>query len=58
MCRLTLCYVKIYPTAQNSRDDFKKNIAFSERNKLFVGDFRANLDEKNTDMVQFTKRWN
>ena len=46
MCRLTLCYVKIYPTAQNTRDDFKKNIAFSERNKLFVGDFRANLDEK------------
>ena len=27
-------------------------------NKLFSGDFRANLDEKNADMVQFTKRWN
>ena len=27
-------------------------------NKLFAADFRANLDETNTDMVQFTKRWN
>ena len=34
-----------------------KNIAFPEGNKLFVGDFRANLDEKKADMVQFTKRW-
>ena len=58
MYRLTLYYAKIYPTAQNTRDYFKKNIAFSERNKLFVGDLEANLDEKNTDMVQFTKRWN
>ena len=36
----------------------KNNIAFAEGNKLFAGDFRANLDEKNIDMVQFTKRWN
>ena len=36
----------------------KKNMAFSEGNKLFAGDFRANLDEPNADMVQFTKRWN
>ena len=27
-------------------------------NKLFAGDFRANLDETNADMVQFIKRWN
>ena len=27
-------------------------------NKLFAGDLRANLDETNPDMVQFTKRWN
>ena len=27
-------------------------------NKLFAGDFRANPDETNADMVQFTKRWN
>ena len=27
-------------------------------NKLFAADFCANLDETNTDMVQFTKRWN
>ena len=27
-------------------------------NKLLAGDFRANLDETNADMVQFTKRWN
>ena len=31
---------------------------FPEGNKLFAGDFRANLDETNADMVQFTKRWN
>ena len=35
-----------------------KNMAFPERNKLFAGDFRANLDGTNADMVQFTKRWN
>ena len=33
-----------------------KNMAFPERNKLFAGDFRANLDGTNADMVQFTKR--
>ena len=33
-------------------------MAFSEENKLFAGDFRANLDETNIDMAQFTKRWN
>ena len=30
-------------------------MAFSEGNKLFASDFRANLDETNADMVQFTK---
>ena len=33
-------------------------MVFSERNQLFAGDFRANLDEKNADLIQFTKRWN
>ena len=27
------------PRAQNTGDDFKKNIAFPEGNKLFAGDF-------------------
>ena len=36
----------------------KKNMALPEGNKLFAGDFRANVDETNADMVQFTKRWN
>ena len=36
----------------------KKSWLSLEGNKLFAGDFRANLDEKNADMVQFTKRWN
>ena len=44
--------------AENTRDDFNKNIAFPEVNKLFAGDFCANLEETNADMVQFTKRWN
>ena len=44
--------------AQNIRDDFKNNIAFPEGNELFTGDFRANLDETNADMIQFTKRCN
>ena len=35
----------------------KKDTAFPEGNKLFVGDL-VNLDETNADMVQFTKRWN
>ena len=33
-------------------------MAFLEGNKLFGGDFRANVDERNADLVQFTKRWN
>ena len=51
-----LCYVEIYRAAQNTGDHFKKNMAFPEGNKLFAGNFRANLDETNADMVQFTKR--
>ena len=35
-----------------------KKMAFPVENKLFPVDFRANLDETNADMVQFTKRWN
>ena len=35
-----------------------KNMAFPKGNKLFAGDFRANMYETNADMVQFTKRWN
>ena len=35
----------------------KKNMAFPEGNKLLAGYFRANLDETNADMVQFTKGW-
>ena len=35
-----------------------KNMAFPEGNKLFVSDLRANLDETNAGMVQFTKKWN
>ena len=27
-----------------------------KENKRFAGDFRANLDETNADMVKFTKR--
>ena len=33
-------------------------MVFSEGNQLFAGNFLANLDETNADMVQFTKRWN
>ena len=31
-----------------------KNMAFSEGNQLFTGDFRANPDKASADMVQFT----
>ena len=33
-------------------------MVFPKGNKLFVGDFRANMDETNADIVQFTQRWN
>ena len=36
----------------------QENIAFPKGNQLFAGDFCANLDETDADMVQFTKRWN
>ena len=55
---MSMLYAEIYRAAQNTGDHFKKNMAFSEGNKLFAGDFRANLDETNADMVQFTKRCN
>ena len=32
-------------------DISKKNVTFPKRNKLFAGDFHANLDETNADMV-------
>ena len=41
--------------AQNFRDHFRKSMAFLEGNKLFAGDFRANLDETNIDMVQLQR---
>ena len=33
-------------------------MTFPEENNLFTGEIRANLDETNGDIVQFTKRWN
>ena len=42
----------------NTGDHCKNYMAFSEGNQLFAGDVRANLDETNADMVQFTKKWN
>ena len=36
----------------------QKKHSFPKGNKLFLGDFCANLDETNPNMVQFTKRWN
>ena len=33
-------------------------MAFPEGNKLFAGNFCANLDETNADMIQITKGWN
>ena len=44
------------PSGPKHRESLKKNMALPEGNKLFAGDFRANLDETNADMVQFTKR--
>ena len=46
----TFCFVEINRAVQNTRNHF--------RNKQFAGDFRANLDEISTDIVQFTTRRN
>ena len=46
------------PSGPKNRGHFKKNLPFPEENMLFAGDFRANLDETNADMVQFTNTWN
>ena len=37
------------------QESLQKIKAFPEGNKLFAGDFRANLDETSADMVQFIK---
>ena len=50
-------YAEIYRAAQNIGDHFKKNMAFLEGNNQFAGDFCANMDETNADIVQFTKIW-
>ena len=34
----------------------EKNMAFPEENKLFADDLRANLNETNAGMVQFTNK--
>ena len=46
------------PSGPKHRGSLRKNTAYSEGKNLFVWNFRANLDETNADMVQFTKRWN
>ena len=50
--------LKFTDRPKTPRITFKKNIAFSEGNQLFAGDFRDNLDETNVNMVRFTKRLN
>ena len=45
-------------SGQKNWGSYQKNMAFPGGNKLFAGDLRANLDETNVDMVQFTRRWN
>ena len=49
--------LKLTDRPKTTGDHFKKNMAFCEGNKLLAGDFRANLDETNAEMVQFTKKW-
>ena len=45
------------PSGPNYQGSLQKNMAISEVNQPFVGDFCANLNETNADMVQFTMRW-
>ena len=40
------------------RGSLLKNMALSEGNRLFAGDFHAFLDEINAGMLQFTHKWN
>ena len=51
-------YVMLKFTERPKTPEITSKKTFPEGNKLFAGDFRANLDETNADMVQFTKRWN
>ena len=44
------------PSGPKHWGSVRKNIVFPKGNKLFAGDLRANLDETNAGMVQFTKR--
>ena len=49
--------LKFTKRPKTPRITFKKH-GFSEGNQLLAGDFRANLRDTNTDMVQFTNRLN
>ena len=46
------------PSGPKHRGSLQKKKKETEGNNLFARNFRANLDETNIDMVQFTKRWN
>ena len=39
-------------------DQFKKDMAFHEGNKVCACNFFASLDETNADIGQLTKKWN
>ena len=46
------------PRVPKQQGLLQKKYAICWRDKLFAGDLRVNLVEKNADMVQITKRWN
>ena len=51
-----LCWT--LPSGPKHQGSLLKNMAFSEGNQLFAGDFHTLLDEINTSMLQFAKKWN
>ena len=53
-----LRHVEIYRAARNTGNHFKKIWLSPKRMSCLAGNFRANMDKTNADMVQLIKRWN
>ena len=54
----SLCYLEIYRTSLNTLYHLEKNMDFSKKHHLLLGNFHAIFDKIETDMIQIIKTWN
>ena len=54
----SLCSLEIYRTSLNAWYHLEKNMDFSKKHLLLLGNFHAIFDKIETDMIQIIKTWN